>query len=97
MTQRTQAQLDAENRQLHSENAALKNEIVKLRSPHLTRKNFLVIPLADSAPVMIWVTGREGECQFANRAFCEFFHKRMENVLGFRCEAIRRGASRLYT
>lgn len=31
MTQRTQAQLEAENRQLHSENAALKNEIVELR------------------------------------------------------------------
>jgi PAS domain S-box-containing protein len=38
--------------------------------------------LADSAPVLIWVNGREG-CQFVNRAYREFFDRPEEELLGF--------------
>lgn len=37
--------------------------------------------LADSAPVLIWVNGRDG-CQFVNRAYREFFGRPEKDLLG---------------
>ncbi|WP_051470070.1 PAS domain S-box protein [Fischerella sp. PCC 9605] len=39
--------------------------------------------LADSAPVMIWVNGADGGCEFVNNAYLEFFGKTLEEVTGF--------------
>ena len=39
--------------------------------------------MADSAPIMIWVTAPEGPCVFVSRSWCEFTGKSMEESLGF--------------
>jgi PAS domain S-box-containing protein len=90
MTERTPDQLAAENRELHCENAALKNEIAKLTRMReaLGDKEARLRTMADSSPVMIWVTGPDAGCEFANLAFCEFFDKRMEDVLGFKWQPL---------
>ncbi len=39
--------------------------------------------MADTAPVMIWVTGRDMGCIFVNRTWLEFTGRTMEQELGF--------------
>ncbi|MBD2022515.1 PAS domain S-box protein [Leptolyngbya sp. FACHB-36] len=39
--------------------------------------------LSDSAPVLIWINGADGGCEFVNRAYLEFFGKRLEDVQSF--------------
>lgn len=39
--------------------------------------------LADSVPVLVWVNGVNGGCQFVNKAYLEFFGKTLEEVVGF--------------
>jgi PAS domain S-box-containing protein len=38
--------------------------------------------MADSAPVLIWVTGRDGGNEFVNKRYCDFFDVRASDVLG---------------
>jgi PAS domain S-box-containing protein len=40
--------------------------------------------LADAAPVMIWMSGEEGNCVFFNRSWLEFRGRRLEEELGNR-------------
>ncbi|HEY2905966.1 MAG TPA: PAS domain S-box protein [Vicinamibacterales bacterium] len=39
--------------------------------------------LADSAPVLIWVNGIDGGCEFVNKAYLDFFGESLEQVKGF--------------
>jgi PAS domain S-box-containing protein len=39
--------------------------------------------LADSAPVLIWVNGLDGGCEFVNKAYLDFFGLPLEDVKGF--------------
>lgn len=39
--------------------------------------------LADSAPVIIWVNGQDGGCEFVNKEYLKFFGKTLEEVMGF--------------
>jgi PAS domain S-box-containing protein len=39
--------------------------------------------LADSAPVLIWVNGADGGCEFVNKAYLDFFGESLEAVQGF--------------
>jgi PAS domain S-box-containing protein len=39
--------------------------------------------LADSAPVLIWINGSDGGCEFVNHSYLDFFGKRLEEVQGF--------------
>lgn len=39
--------------------------------------------LADSVPVLVWVNGVNGRCEFVNKAYLEFFGKTLEEVSGF--------------
>lgn len=39
--------------------------------------------MADHAPVMLWVTGADGRCEFLNRAWCEFTGQTPATGLGF--------------
>jgi PAS domain S-box-containing protein len=39
--------------------------------------------LADSAPVMIWVDGADGGCEFVNKAYLDFFGATLDEVRGF--------------
>jgi PAS domain S-box-containing protein len=38
--------------------------------------------LADSAPVLIWVNGTDGGCEFVNKAYLDFFGESLEQVQG---------------
>jgi len=38
--------------------------------------------MADCAPAMLWVADKEGNSQFVNRAYCDFFGKSLEEVEG---------------
>ncbi|ACK73343.1 PAS/PAC sensor hybrid histidine kinase [Gloeothece citriformis PCC 7424] len=38
--------------------------------------------LADSAPVLIWMNGFEGGCEFVNKAYLDFFGKTLSEVQG---------------
>ncbi|MEK7256056.1 MAG: PAS domain S-box protein, partial [Bacteroidota bacterium] len=56
----------------------------KLRSQEILRESEARFrTLADSAPVLIWVNGADGGCEFVNKAYLDFFGKRMEEVQGF--------------
>lgn len=39
--------------------------------------------MADTAPVMIWVTGSEGQCTFVNRTWLNFTGRTLEDELGY--------------
>ncbi|HEU4518573.1 MAG TPA: PAS domain S-box protein [Microvirga sp.] len=39
--------------------------------------------MADSTPMLIWVNGTESGCEFANRAYLDFFGKSLDEVIGF--------------
>ncbi|MBW4441254.1 MAG: response regulator [Plectolyngbya sp. WJT66-NPBG17] len=39
--------------------------------------------VADSAPVLIWMNGADGGCEFVNRKYLDFFGKTLEEVQGF--------------
>jgi PAS domain S-box-containing protein len=39
--------------------------------------------MAENAPVMIWITGKNGACTFINRQWCEFTGTALEQNLGF--------------
>lgn len=40
-------------------------------------------PLTNSAPVLIWVNGTDGGCDFVNQAYLNFFGKTLPEVQGF--------------
>jgi len=39
--------------------------------------------IADSSPLPIWVNGEDAGCEFANKAYLDFFGKKFEEVKGF--------------
>ena len=62
-------------------------EMVRLRRAAATalyesEKRFL--ELADSAPVMIWVTDEHGNLEFANKTYLKYFEVALEDVAGQR-------------